>query len=355
MNEGLFYSLDGPLDSMPVDLQVRAGNLAGFGGMVRNLGADPRRFYEDHGIDPGIVRDPDAYIDGKSLVELLEHCSSSFNDSLFGLKLARCQEPDVFGAVAALARSAPTVREGIKSFIDFIPIVHCPATTLELVEGPQTAEVRWHLQASLGMGDQAKYKGTLTVLKLLRQLGGRSFRPNHVHLGVDARHKDIAEIADTFGCGFRGHAPLDVIAFPVSVLDQPVASANRLVFRLISGYLDRVRATSRVSVVDRVEDYVRGSLSSGNCSIEHCAKKLGSSVRTLQATLSEQGLRFSDILERQRMELGKTYLERGEMSLDDVAAMLGYAEQSSFGRAFKRWTGATPQGYRRRLEARQAH
>ncbi|WP_229736315.1 helix-turn-helix domain-containing protein [Novosphingobium endophyticum] len=28
------------------------------------------------------------------------------------------------------------------------------------------------------------------------------------------------------------------------------------------------------------------------------------------------------------------------------AAMLGYAEQSSFGRAFKRWTDITPQQFR---------
>ncbi len=106
--------------------------------------------------------------------------------------------------------------------------------------------------------------------------------------------------------------------------------------------------------MERVEDYVRGSLPSGNCSIQHCAKKLGTSIRTLQANLSESGLRFSDILEKQRIDLAKVHLERDELSLDEVAAMLGYSEQSSFGRAFKRWTGVTPQHYRRKLETRQA-
>ena len=114
------------------------------------------------------------------------------------------------------------------------------------------------------------------------------------------------------------------------------------------------RAASRRSIVERVEDYVRGALSSGTCSIEQCARKLGSSVRTLQATLSDKGLRFSDILERHRVELAKSYLEQGDMTLDDVAAMLGYSEQSSFGRAFKRWTGSTPQRYRRQLDLREA-
>ena len=68
-------------------------------------------------------------------------------------------------------------------------------------------------------------------------------------------------------------------------------------------------------------------------------------------------MKFSDILEDQRVELARSYLERQELSLDDVAALLGYSEQSSFGRAFKRWTGSTPQRYRalRGLSADAVH
>jgi AraC-like DNA-binding protein len=91
---------------------------------------------------------------------------------------------------------------------------------------------------------------------------------------------------------------------------------------------------------------MRGSMSSGNCTIERCSGKLGISVRTLQAHLSDAGLNFTDMLEQQRVDAAKAYLEQAQLSLDDVAAMLGYAEQSSFGRAFKRWTGYTPKRYR---------
>ena len=74
-------------------------------------------------------------------------------------------------------------------------------------------------------------------------------------------------------------------------------------------------------------------------------------MRTLQANLSDYGLIFSDIVEKQRIDLAKVYLEGGELSLDDVAASLGYSEASSFGRAFKRWTGSTPQRYRKTVTA----
>jgi AraC-like DNA-binding protein len=348
-----FYSLEGPLDSMPTERQMRTANLSGFTELVRNLGADPWGILERHGIDPRTLRDPDSFIDCQSLVEVLEYCSASLNDSLFGLRLAQLQEPDVFGCVAALCRAASSVREAVDSFITYIPVIHSPVPVLELAEGKETVELRWSVSTDLGINSQANYQAALLNLKLLRLLGGRDFRPSYVNLTVDARPKDIPEIESKLGCHFHGRAAQNAIAFPVGVLDHSVHSANRLLFRLVSGYLDRVRAASRKTIVERVEDYVRGALPSGNCSIMHCAKKFGTSVRTLQGNLSDHGLKFSDILEKQRVELASTYLEQEQLSLDEVAAMLGYSEQSSFGRAFKRWTGATPQLYRRKISSLQ--
>lgn len=346
MSATAFYSLEGPLDTIPTERQMRTANLSGFAGMVRNLGGDPRRILEHHGMDPQVVRDPDSYIDCQSLVDVLEYCSTLFNDRLLGLKLARLQEPDVFGCVTTLCRAAPTFRDAVVSFIDYIPVVHSPVAKMELVEGKDTAELRWGVSTDLGFNIQANYQAALLDLNLLRTVGGRSFRASYVTLTVDTRAKDIPEIESTLGCRFRSRATASAIAFPVAFLDQPIASSNKLLFKLLGGYLDRVKAASRTTIVQRVEDYVRGSLSSGHCSIEHCARKLGTSVRTLQSHLSDYDLKFSDILERQRMALANSYLEQSELSLDEVAALLGYSEQSSFGRAFKRWTGSTPQRVR---------
>ncbi len=352
MNSDFFYALEGPLDSTPAEQQMRTANFGGFSELVSNLGSDPRRILERHGIDPRTICDPDSYIDCKSLVDVLEYCSVLFNDPLFGLRLAQLQDPDVYGCVAALCRAASSFREAIGSFVNYIPVVHAPVSVLELAEGKETVELRWCVRADLGSNNQASYQATLLNLKLMRLIGGRNFRPSYVNLAVDARQKDIPEIETKLGCHFHNRAGSNAIAFPVEMLDRPIASSNRLLFRLLSGYLDRVKSASRTTIVERVEDYVRGSLPSGNCSIERCARKFGTSVRTLQTNLGDHGLRFSDILEKQRIELVKVYLEQGELSLDDVAALLGYSEQSSFGRAFKRWTGSTPQRYRQILTTR---
>ena len=348
MEEGFFYSLSGPLDSALVGRQMRAANFSGFAERVRNLGGDLRGILERHGMDARAIRDPDSHIDCKSLADVLEYCGTLFDDRLFGLKLAESQDADVFGCVTALCRAAPNFGDAVRSYIEFIPVAHSPVAVLELAEGKETTELRWNVATDLGANTQANLQAALLDMKVLRQVGGKSFRPSYVNLAVDAQKKDIAEIESILGCSFHSNGTSNAIGFPSAMMGQPVATANRLLFRLLGGYLDRVRAASRTSVLQQVEDYVRGALPSGQCSIERCAKKLGASVRTLQANLSEHGVRFSDILERQRIEMATACLGRGDLALDEVAALLGYSEQSSFGRAFKRWTGSTPQNYRGR-------
>lgn len=346
MSGSCFYSLEGPLDAVPAERQMRAANFEGFPALVRTLGGDPRRILERHGMDPRTIQDPDYHVDCKSLVDVLEYCSTLFKDPLFGLRLAQSQEPDVFGCVAALCRAAPTFRDAVTSLIDYIPVVHAPMTVMELVEGKETAELRWSVRTDLGSNLQAHYQAILLDLKLLRVVGGRGFRPSYVNLALEAQQKNIAEIEQTVGCAFHRKASTNAIAFPIAILGQPVATSNKLLFRLLGGYLERVKAASRRTIVERVEDYVRGALPTGQCSIERCAKKLGNSVRALQAHLADCGVKFSDILEKQRIELAQAYLVETQLTLDDIAASLGYSEQSSFGRAFKRWTGATPQRFR---------
>jgi AraC-like DNA-binding protein len=351
MNNNFFYALDGPLDSIPAEQQMRTASFGGFRELVCSLGSDPKGILERYDIDPRVIRDPDSFIDCKSWVDILEYCSSFFNDPLFGLHLAQRQEEDVYGCVTALCRAAPTFRDAVACFVDYIPVIHAPMAVLELAEGKQTVELRWHVRNNLGTNQQASYQATMLDLKLLRAVGGHAFRPSYVQLTVDARSKDIAEIEKEYGCRLHARAPTNVIAFPAEVMDRPVASANRVLFRLLGGYLNRVKAATRTTIVARVEDYVRGALPLGNCSIKHCARKLGTSVRMLQANLSEHHLQFSDIVEKQRVELAKAYLEESDLSLCEVAALLGYSEQSSFGRAFKRWNGSTPQRYRKTLAA----
>lgn len=346
MTRNSFFSLDGPLDVAPAGGQVRAANFAGLANVARSHGRDARGIVERHSMEARVLTDPESLVAPHQVADTFEYCSTIFDDPLFGLRLATMQDPEVFGCVTALCRAAPTVRAGIRCLIDFLPVVHAPDCEVVLIEGRETAELSWLVNADIGVNDQANYQAAMLNVKLLQAIGGPSFRPSWVSLSADARSSDLPEIEKILGCRVMGHSSRNSVAFPVSTLEQPVPSANRLLYKLLGSYLQRVKSEHSQSIIDKVGSYIRGSLASGTCSIERCADKLGISVRTLQSRLSTEGARFSELVENQRETLARAHLCERRLTLDEIADRLGYGEQTSFGRAFKRWTGMTPQQYR---------
>ena len=341
-----FFALDGPLDLAPDGGQVRSANLIGLAQLARTMGYDARGIVERHGMEPRVLTDPDSLIAPHQLADTLEYCSTLFDDPLFGLHFAILQDPEVFGCVTALCRAAPTVRAGIRCLIDYLPVVHAPDCEVVLIEGRDSAELSWLVNTDIGINDQANYQAAMLNVKLLQAMGGPKFRPTRVNLSADARKSDVPELERVLGCVVADKSTRNSVAFPVQVLDQPVPTANRLLFKLLGGYLETVKAAKSDSIVDRTESYIRGALASGTCTIERCAERLGMSVRTLQTRLASESMRFSELVDHQRERLARALLARRDLTLDEIAERLGYGEQTSFGRAFKRWTGTTPQQFR---------
>jgi AraC-like DNA-binding protein len=82
-------------------------------------------------------------------------------------------------------------------------------------------------------------------------------------------------------------------------------------------------------------------------SLEHAAKALSISVRTLQRRLNQRGISFRDICDATRRKLAEGYLDDPAVSVADIAFRLGYSEPAGFHHAFKRWLGQGPNEFRR--------
>jgi AraC-like DNA-binding protein len=339
-------SVDGAFDLLPSHGTVQAGYLRGFQDLVRSRGRDPRKVLERYSIDSVSFEDPDHHIDCATAVNLMESCSSLLRDPLFGMRLAERQSPEVFGCAATLARAAPTLRHALQSLIDYVPLSASPECEVELVTSREVAELRWRTDTGLGDSEQVNYQGLLLMTKTLQMFVGPHFRPRYATLTFKIARTSLQPIQERLGCKVSGSADAHAIAFPVELLDQPLATSDRMLYSLLGGYLAQLRAASRSGFLDQVESYVRRALAGGNCSVNGCAVKLGTSARTLQKRLTKMDVKFSNVVQSERIRLAKHALLHGDCTLDEIALQLGYSEQTSFGRAFKRSTGMTPQAFR---------
>jgi AraC-like DNA-binding protein len=87
-------------------------------------------------------------------------------------------------------------------------------------------------------------------------------------------------------------------------------------------------------------------LASGGVSAEKVAQALHVSTRTLHRQLQGEGTTFKGLLEETRRKLAATYLRDEDISVTEIAFMLGFSEPSAFTRAYRRWTGESPSAAR---------
>ena len=77
------------------------------------------------------------------------------------------------------------------------------------------------------------------------------------------------------------------------------------------------------------------------------ADQLNTGVRTLQRQLREEKTSYQELLNAVKKEMAIKHLKSGQMSISEIAYILGFSEPSVFHRSFKKWTGYTPKSFRR--------
>jgi AraC-like DNA-binding protein len=106
--------------------------------------------------------------------------------------------------------------------------------------------------------------------------------------------------------------------------------------------LDYLARLDRNDTVTQVRQRIRERLPSGVPSQAEVARALALSPRTLARRLEEAQTSFTALLDETRRSLAEQYLQRTDFSVAEVAYLVGFAESSSFNRAFRRWTGRAP-------------
>lgn len=140
------------------------------------------------------------------------------------------------------------------------------------------------------------------------------------------------------------------IAFHQDILDLPINSSDPFLrdildkqARALCSELDQTDAT-----LAAIEQAIVEALSTGSPNAPHIADSLHISRRTLYRRLAARGYNYHQFLQQTRKRLAIMYLEDTQLTLVEIGFLLGYSEHSAFSRAFKSWTGESPQHYRAR-------
>lgn len=313
------------------------------------LGVDVGAVLARAGLDRARLEDPDDAIPAERADAVWREALAASADPALALRAAEATPFGAFRVLDFLGATGATVGEGLRRVAAYFSLVD-PRAAISVEEG--TSAVSLVLRGRGAPLPPPAQEYTLAILALRI----RHVAPAPAALAVAfafPRPAHAAEDARVLGVEPAWGARAPALAVGRSTWESAPRARDPELFGALDaharGLLGRAERTAVHAARARRE--VAAVLAGREPTLAGVARAMGTSARTLQRRLRAEGAPFAAIVESVRRERAEAYLRARDVSISEVSWLLGFAEQSAFTRAFRRWTGMAPTEWRRRAAA----
>ena len=325
------------------ELHVISGVVEGLLQVGAALGLDRAALLEVAGLDEAALLDRDAALPLQAHVAIGRAIAEGRPGVNIGLGMLQRMRPAALGALGYALANCGTLADALATFIRYQSFLsdalrwRLPDPLTVVVDAaPELAALGHPIETAVGLW-----------VVLSRNLSGVRWIPRavtfrHAPLGDPREHAGLFGVAPVF------EAERDALVLDPETRALAVRGAEQALqmplLRLVEA---RITAPVEPEVVARLRSELRSSLARGNADKNTVARTLGTSARTLARRLHEAGTTYQIVLEETRRDLALDLLRDPALAVYEVAFLLGYSEPSTFHRAFRRWTGESPDAWRR--------
>jgi AraC-like DNA-binding protein len=314
----------------------------------RRLGIDTRRVQEEAAIRDRDLADPDGLLPARALYRMWEVADGLWNRPALGLEAGSRVPLGAYEVLDYLFASAATLRDGMKDFAAAMALATRTAE-YDVDEGNDLVRcrMRWRIPPQGVMFQLRDYSLAVVARRVRDAAGGVPLR-----VEIEGPPLTTAEhYRRVLGAPVALRAEANALVFTrerwMAPLSRADASLHRTLRRHAELLLERTPAAAAESLADRVRSELLRRIRVGVPTIAEVARALGFGSRTLQRQLRGEGVSFAALADQVRTSLAGEYLRDPGLSIAEVAYLLGFSEPSAFTRAFRRWTGRTPEEARR--------
>jgi AraC-like DNA-binding protein len=318
--------------------------------LARERGLDPDALLRAAGIAPSLLADPQASVPVARVHALVGSLLAETGDEALGLSAARHYQMATFGLLGAVAAVTPSMREVIRLFVEFS---HLTFTFFLLDFQESASEGRLLLVSDGDLGPLHRFyldRELAFVCETARTFWPDTFRAVMRSVELDyPEPREAARYRAYFPCAVRFGARQARFTADLSA-DQPRVAANTLGLDQLKQHLRSFAGglASEDELVAGVRRRITIGLqqSGGMPRLDAVAAELGLSERTLRRRLQDKQTSFRAVVDEVAAPIARRYLTETALTVGEVAERLGYSEPASFVRAFRRWTGTSPESYR---------
>ena len=316
--------------------------------LERDYDIDPAKAFAAADLDMSRLNVPGARYPWDNLRVLWEEATRLTGDPCFGLAVGARMRIAVYHAIGCSWISSATLLEALQRLVRYREVL----STVDLHVGLDLRDGdKWCL--SVSFPDPTLASGRSSTDAFARGLVGlmqAATRPEFFPLAVDLPHDDAGRgerYRESLGPTVRFSQPHVAVYISKADAEAPLpgdnpelATANDQVAERYLASLDPAR------VATEVRELLVEMMPSGTVRQEDIADRMNRSLSTLQRQLTSEGINFQQLRDDTRRRLAEDYIRSNELSLSQIAYLLGFSDQSNFSRAFKRWTGMSPREYR---------
>lgn len=310
---------------------------------------EPGPLLAEVGIDAAVFLRPGARVPYRKMRRLWALAVERTADPLFGFRVGAHSLPGDFYLLGHSWMASGTLFDALERMCRYIGVVSTAATHISVQKGDDAVGlVEFFPDESLLPHKAASDAGHVALMKLCQTITRRPIYPISVELIV-AEDDSSRENENLFRCPIVYGAEVEKILFARADTEQLLPGSIPEILDASDEIADRYVETLDMSTVSaEVRKQLMQLLPSGRSDQATVAEMLYRSRATLQRQLHAEGTSYREVLDSTRRDLAERYLRAGEMSQAEIAFMTGFADQSNFSRAFKRWVGTSPGEYRKR-------
>jgi len=323
---------------------IRAASLTGFKEAVLNLGGDPNFFFQQFSINPESIQLPNTFIPYQLHCQVLQSAAEALGCAHFGALVGTYQNVHTLGAIGLLMTESGTVGEALQSLHKYHHLYNQAARLTLETEGDH-AFVSYTIQIHLNyskLAEHALYKAAIAYSRFMRMLcGDDKWSPDCYHFTVRAP-SDTSGLSEILGAPVEFNQARSGWVFSRGVLKRKIDRKEENLKEILTHHVEMLNQAYPYKFSGRVASTIRSLLPTGECTKENVAKILNVSARTLQRKMGSEGQCFRQLLENIRKEIFEDHIKRMDISMTEIAYLLGYSDSSSFSRSFKKWYGIPP-------------
>jgi AraC-like DNA-binding protein len=284
-----------------------------------------------------------------AVIALFESAAALTGRQDLGLEFARHVRPGTFHVLGYALMTCRTLGDAIDLAPHYRRLVFdIGYSEMRFVQRGDQARLGWHVVSRRLLYCRSLAESLIASwYSFGRWIAGTDLPLQEV-LFVHEAAGDPQAYATFFGCPVRFGAGENTLVFSRSLLQTPLVHADETLHLAMraQAQAELARSFSGSDLAQRLRQVLLTLMPKCEATLACAAGALHMSKRSLQRRLGEAGCTFQEVLDDVRKDMAVIYLRDPNLSALDVALLLGYAEQSSFTRAFRTWFSCSPSTWR---------